>query len=416
MDRDSSIERSADALGPGAAPEITFVVKLAAALHAYGVPSHRLELEVDELLARFGLQGSVFSMPTGLLVSIGAPEEQRTSMIRIEPGEANLDKLVQLDELVDDVASGDVSAADGLRRIEKIVSSPPRYRSALVVLSFGVSSATACQFLGGRLREVLTSLLIGLLIGLLWLIAKRWQNGSFLFEPIAASLAAAIAIAAANLFGPLAVPPTTVAGLVALLPGLTLTTAMTELATRNLVAGTVRLVWAVVVFLEIAFGVALGNQAEHIFPHPPGPAIVRMVTPLTGWVAAFIAPVAFAIRFYARPRDFGWIIAGGIMSLGGARFGALLFGPEFGAFTGAVFIRAVSYAYTRFTRRPSMVVQVPALMLLVPGAIGFGSVLSFLDKNAVSGVEAAFQMTLVAVSLVLGLLFANAILPPRKVL
>ena len=416
MQRDISIERSAESLGPGAEPEVTFVVKMAAALHAYGVPSHRLEMAVDAMFARFGLRGSVFSMPTGLLVSVGAPEEQRTSLVRIEPGDANLEKLVQLDELTDDVMAGDVAASDGLRRIDKIVSSPPRYRDWLVVMAFGASSATACMFLGGRYREVITSLLIGLVIGVLWAIAKRWRDASFLFEPIAASLAAAIAIAAANLWSPLSVPPTTVAGLIALLPGLTLTTAMTELATRNLVAGTVRLVWAVVVFLEIAFGVALGNGAETLFPHPAGPSVVRMVTPFTGWLAAFVAPIAFAVRFYARPKDFGWIIGGGIVSLAGARFGASVVGPELGAFIGAFFVRAFSAVYSRVTRRPIVVVQIPSLMLLVPGSIGFGSVLSFLDKNAVSGVEAAFQMTLVAVSLVLGLLFANAIFPSRKAL
>ena len=44
------------------------------------------------------------------------------------------------------------------------------------------------------------------------------------------------------------------------MPGLTLTAAMTELATRHLASGTARLSGAFITFLAIAFGVALGNR------------------------------------------------------------------------------------------------------------------------------------------------------------
>jgi hypothetical protein len=51
---------------------------------------------------------------------------------------------------------------------------------------------------------------------------------------------------------------------------------------------------------------------------------------------------------------------------------------------------------------------VPALLLLVPGSLGFQSLSRLLDRETVPGVEAAFRMTLVAVSLAMGLLFGPA--------
>ena len=66
--------------------------------------------------------------------------------------------------------------------------------------------------------------------------------------------------------------------------------------------------------------------------------------------------------------------------------------------------------------RPSLVVQTPAILLLVPGSLGYLSLTSFLDRDALAGIEGAFRTGLVAISLVGGLLAANVVLPPRRVL
>ena len=57
---------------------------------------------------------------------------------------------------------------------------------------------------------------------------------------------------------------------------------------------------------------------------------------------------------------------------------------------------------------------VPGIMLLVPGSFGFRSVSSFLERDVLSGVESAFDMAQIAGALVGGLLFANALLRPRR--
>ena len=57
--------------------------------------------------------------------------------------------------------------------------------------------------------------------------------------------------------------------------------------------------------------------------------------------------------------------------------------------------------------------SLPGILLLVPGSIGFWSLAALLESDVVSGVETAFRMVLVAVSLVAGLLLADAIVPPR---
>ena len=66
------------------------------------------------------------------------------------------------------------------------------------------------------------------------------------------------------------------------------------------------------------------------------------------------------------------------------------------------------------TDRIAMVPLVPGLLLLVPGSMGLRSMTSMLERDVVSGIDTAFAMILVSVSLVAGLLMANASVPPRR--
>ena len=76
-------------------------------------------------------------------------------------------------------------------------------------------------------------------------------------------------------------------------------------------------------------------------------------------------------------------------------------------------VAAFGNAYNRIMKRPTAVVVVPGLLMLVPGSLGFQSLSALLGQETIPGVEAAFRMVLVAVSLAMGLLTANAILPAR---
>src|SRR5262249_57709937 len=62
-----------------AGPKVAFAVKVARTLHEYGTPTHRLEQIMDQVTRRIGLEGQFFLLPTGIFLSFGAPEEQRST-------------------------------------------------------------------------------------------------------------------------------------------------------------------------------------------------------------------------------------------------------------------------------------------------------------------------------------------------
>ena len=106
-------------------------------------------------------------------------------------------------------------------------------------------------------------------------------------------------------------------------------------------------------------------------------------------------------------------MSAGLVGFASAHAGVTALGPELGAFVGALCVGLLAGAYARFARRPALIVLLPGVVLLVPGSLGFRSVSSFLETNAIDGVQGAFTMLIVATSLVVGLLSAAALTPPR---
>ncbi|MGH9801429.1 MAG: threonine/serine exporter family protein, partial [Blastocatellia bacterium] len=311
---------------------IGFVLRLGRALHTYGYPAHRLEEVMSRAADRLRLTGQFFSTPTSIFASFGKQEEQQTFLMRVTPGEVNLGKLAELDDVTTGVLRGAVGAAEGSEQIEKILAAPARYGSVLTVVAFGMASAAASRFLGGGLKEIGISALIGLLIGLLSAFTGKYPTWSRVFEPVAAFAASALAAALSFAVGSYAVSNATLAGLIILMPGLTLTAAMIELSSQHLSSGTARLSGAFVIFIGMGFGVAVGDTVSAaIFGNPQ----IARAAQLPGWtelIALLIMPLALTVLLKAHWRDAAWIVIAGALAVGGAKLGASFLGPELGVF------------------------------------------------------------------------------------
>ncbi|HEY0840704.1 MAG TPA: threonine/serine exporter family protein, partial [Vulgatibacter sp.] len=154
-------------------PKVDLLLRLARALHRYGVPAHRLEGLMSRLSETLGLQGSVYSSPTAIFASFGDPSELRTAMIRVDPGDTDLGRLADLDVLATEVMQGKVDARKGLARLDSILASPPLYGPGLTFLCFILVATGATVLLGGQLRELIGSVAISAWLGFLLVLAKK---------------------------------------------------------------------------------------------------------------------------------------------------------------------------------------------------------------------------------------------------
>jgi uncharacterized membrane protein YjjP (DUF1212 family) len=398
-------------------PEHAFLLRVAELLHAHGTPAYRLERVLEKVARSLQVEGTFLSTPTSVLVSLGSGTTKRVHLLRGESGPVDLGKLVEFDELMEDVEHGRLAPAPAIERMEQIAAAPPRHPPALVAAAYGLASATAALFFGGGVVEMAVAAAVGAGIYALGRALPRRHDTIGIFEPLAAFLAAFVALVLARRVLELDDDVVTLAGLIVLLPGLSLTTSFNELATRHLVSGVARLAGAGAVFLTLLFGVALAWRLGDALVPASAPAFVsRPLPPWGHWAAAAVAPFAFGVLFAARRRELGIVFVASLAGYASARLGTLALGPDIGPFLGAFVVGLAGNAYARVSNRPALVPITPGILSLVPGSLGFRSLTSFLDAEALAGMAWAFQTGMVAISLVGGLLAANAVLPPRRVL
>ena len=396
-------------------PRIEFLIALGRALHENGIPAHRLEDMLGVVADRLGLRAEFFSTPTSLISAFGEPGRQQTALSRVTPGELRLDRITALDDVVEALLRQEITVAAAQARLGAIMAEPAPYGPMATVAALGIASGAAARFFGAGLAEIVASALLGLVIGVLGVLAGRSVTAGRVFEFAAAMAAALLALVAGALWPTLTVAPVIVSSIIVLLPGLTLTLALNELATGHLVSGTARLTGSVMTLLKLGLGVGLGQHLASLLPllalHPE--AAPR---PLPDWTlvpALLLTAPALAVFFRARGREMPWILVGVVTAFGGARLGVHLMGPALGTLSGALLAGLVGNLYERRYRRPAVVMVVPSLIMLVPGAIGYRSLSFLMERDVVAGIDSAVTALLVGVSLVAGLLLANVLLPPR---
>jgi uncharacterized membrane protein YjjB (DUF3815 family) len=203
------------------------------------------------------------------------------------------------------------------------------------------------------------------------------------------------------------------AGVILLLPGLSITLGVSELAARHLVSGSARLAGATVSLVSLGLGVAIGyaifNKIDWVPPAGPGREI-------PGQWLTFLAVVASAAALLvvtnSRPRDVWVVLCAVAVAVYGARFGAWLLGPTVGVVIASLLLGLGSNLYARFSNRPAALPLVPGLAALVPGALGFRGISAFL-RSATGSLEILAAVLVIAAGLVVGLLVADATLPAR---
>ena len=397
-------------------PEVEFCLELGRCLQAFGTPAHRFEGTLSRICRRFGLQGQFFAFPTGFLATISGQQFQRTTVERAPNGDMELEKLTKLQWITDSVLEGRLDVAQASEALRLLVSSRPRYGVATRILAYGAASASAVWFFGGAWREAILALVLGLLTGLLEARSRKNRTLGYLFNLAAAGFVAFLSLLAARWLPSLSASVPTLAGLIVLVPGLGFLVAMNELATSNLVAGTARLAGVGMIFLQLAFGVALGQRLAQIFTGPVvAPALD--VTPL--WIllpALVVWAVAFLVIFQAMPDDAVWIVIACVVGFFAARLGAHFLGGAFGAGLGAWVLGSGSNLLARLRGRPPWVTLLPGIMLLVPGSVGFRSLDYVVNKQMLTGLDTAFQMVFLAVAMLMGLLLANLTVRSKELL
>jgi uncharacterized membrane protein YjjP (DUF1212 family) len=415
-----------DAVTPPFDDRIRFLTELARRLHLAGVSASRLEGAVRSVALAIGARCEIWSTPTGILMSLSDATlphgTQETRVLRLEPGEIQLGALAKLDAISERVVKGSLSldgAWDAMHALDKPMSVG---QQVATVVAFGLAAASVAGLLRTGWIDVSVAGSIGLLIGWIALLTRTRPHLGAAFEAVAAIIATTLATAFAHFVAPLSLQTVIVAALIVLMPGLSLTTAVSELASQQLVTGTARFAGAMTVLLKLTFGSVAASQLMLALGWTPLSGTPESLPRQVEIVATIAAALSFAVLFRAQRRDVLLVMGSAILGYVLTRLGSAWFGSvASGTFAGAVFFASLSMAalsnvYGRVWNRPGALVRVPGIMLLVPGSVGFRALAFVMERDYTLGFDTLVAVLSALLALVAGLLFGSLLVPPRRYL
>ena len=394
--------------------KVDFIMKLGSAFHRYGTNAPRLELALTNIANSLGITGNFFSTPTYLAVSIDTEDGQVTRHIRVSPGEVNLAKLSAVDHIADEVCDGKLSIDKGIKFLDKVKLSSDRYNKTITTIAFGLTSLALAIIFGGSFIDASFAFTVGSVLGLVGMLTSKSEDFSNIFEFVAAFVCTVLAYIMKYAFPSTHFQIVLMASLIVIIPGLSLTIAMVELAAKNLVSGTARFMGAIVDFFKISFGVMAGIQTGKFFFSSLAP---DMSFPLPDfWIipAIVVGSLAFTIIFKARPKDFKWILLSGLSAIFAIKVSGWFLSGVLSIFIAGLVVGAGSNIFARIYNRPAMIPLLPGIIFLVPGSIGFRGVNLIFENKYSHGLGIGFQMFIIAITIVAGLFLANVLVNPRR--
>jgi uncharacterized membrane protein YjjP (DUF1212 family) len=375
---------------------------------------------------RIGLSAEVWSSPTAIIISfadLAQGEEgrlaQATQVVRLPPGDVNLDRLCRADEIADRVIAGELDLREGFRLLRALELPDTRSQKVALVGSYGLSAgAIDALFLHSTWVDVLVATAVGLLIGGITILSATRPRLAVASDAICAMVATLVAIVFSAFVTPLAIKSVVLAGLIVLVPGMTLTTAVREISSQHLVSGMARMGGAMATLLKLTFGVAAATTVCTVFGIEARDFELPALAAWLDYPALLVAAVAFAMLFRAAWRDWPVVIGAVIVGYLATRLGGMvsvnLPAAPFGVFLGGLLLSALSNLYARYAGRPGAVVREPGILLLVPGSVGFRSVSFLLERNATLGFDTGILLVTLLISLVGGLMFGELLVAPRR--
>lgn len=388
-----------------------FLRDLGQALHVSGAPAQDMERGLNDIGRRLGIRVEGFAVLTFLALNVvSGASSRRIEMLRLPPYDYNMARLIALQALCRDIS--DINSLDAYAaRLAAIMQAPPTWTGWRFVATGFLLSGSVALLLRGGWMEMLCGGLIGMGFVAGYLRLSRISRLGPAVPVILCALAAMAAQGLAHLFPNQTPFISAVAGVVLLLPGFMLTVAMSELATQNYLAGTGRLTGAFVLLFLMGAGLAIGTQFSLALLPVSTPGIVTTVPPWAIWPAIAALGVSLLAVLQAPWRSLpvsvlACLLAWAVYSLVSAEMGNIV-----GAFTGAVAVASAGHLYHYMTRQPAVLVQIPGLITLVPGSMGFRGVHALMEQNSAAGISLITDMVLTGAVLAVGLLLADNILP-----
>lgn len=393
-----------------------FVIKLGTAVHGYGPSAARLESYLNRVTHILGYNGVFRSTPSEITFAFSKRDQlwQRTHIAPVPVGGYNMAKLAYVGELVEELVSGKRSLVEASDRLDEIDTMPSPWGVLTYALSFvlvGVGFAGSIQ---GNLWDVVISGILSLAVYIIVVISDK-VGGRFADAlPFVSAYFAGICAAGIKIFLPeINHTLVTLSAIVILIPGFMVSAGIIEIVENHVVAGSARLVGGLVYLIKQFTGAWLGIASVEIFWALENGAIGSSNAGNETWIYIAFLFLGLCFAYQTLLRDFIWVLISCAFSYAAVIISSNLLSGDLGTLFGATAAGIFANLWVRGTGRPTSIVLIPAITVLVSGSIGFRGLMVAAVGQTDQGGDQFMQMFIVALAISAGLLVSNTILRPK---
>jgi uncharacterized membrane protein YjjP (DUF1212 family) len=377
-----------------------YLIRLCRALMKYGAPTHRLE-EYMRMTARvIQIDGQFLYIPGCMIISFDDASTHTTEVkvVRSTQG-IDLGKLADVHEIYKEVIHDVIAVEEAIQRLDEVMKKPSKFHILFLIFAHGCASASVGPFaFNARPIDIPIAFLLGCLLGVLQLIlSPKSSLYSNVFEISAAVLTSFLARAFGSIrfqgeplfcFSALAQ-----SAIALILPGYTVLCASLELQSRSIIAGSVRMVYAIIYSLFLGFGITIGTavyglldaQATTAYTCPASPiqneylqkfpfvilfTVCLAIVNRAKWkqmpIMMFISLAGYAVNYFSAKRFYS--------------------NTQVSNALGAFVIGIVGNFYSRLRHGLAAAAMLPAIFVLVPSGLAASG-------SLISGITSAEEMT-----------------------
>ncbi len=246
-------------------------MKLCRALMMFGAPTHRIETQIQQTARVLEINCRCIYLPNLMLLAFGddATHTSETKFIK-QGGGLDLTKLTDMHSIYWDVIHDKIGVEEASRQLDELMRRKPLIPKLAMVIIGGMCSALICVgpvgFNGSFIDALLAFPLGAFLVFCQSSITTELFSNVFeiVFAALNSFIAAAVAFGSSN-DRPFCYAAVTSGSIVLILPGFIVLSGSLELQSKNLIAGSVRLVYAIIYSLFLGFGLSIGASLWTLF-------------------------------------------------------------------------------------------------------------------------------------------------------
>ena len=343
-----------------------------------GAEVARVEDTIERICHAYGaVHVEVFTIISMINAAIRMPDGSYSSQLRrVKQTGNNLNTLERLNALSRKICR-ETPALDEFDSLLHGLKNEKSYSRWVYTLASCVAAGAFCLFFGGGILDSIVAFVLGGVISFITNYPSKKLNS--MAKTVISSFLAAIIAGAINVFIPtLNVDAIIIGDIMLLVPGIMFGTAMRDLLCGDLIAGTLKILQAIIQTLMIGFGYMLSYAiiGEGMLPNVSNASddlfLIQLIT-------SFITSVAFAIVFKINRKHL--VNAGicGVLTFAAYYSVELLTSSLFwAAFISSAVAALFSEVNARMVKVPAIVMLVPGIVPIVPGGYLYRTVRDFI--------------------------------------